>query len=425
MKRSWRRSMLPLVGLFLINIVAGAAHADWPQFRGPTGMGVSTEKNLPLTWDATKNVVWKATLPGVGTSSPIVIGDKIFLTAFSGYIPGQGGGSLEQLRLHVLRLNRADGALVWNKTIEPKLPEQAKMRENHGYASATPVADGERVYAFFGKSGVMAFTHDGEEVWRASVGTRLVDGYGCGASPILAGDLLIVNASFESDSLVALDKRTGKEVWKATGMRESWNTPVLVDADGKKELIVAIQGKVLAFEPATGERLWSCNTDIGWYMVPSVVAQDGVIGCLGGRSGVAALAVRAGGKGEVTASHRLWKANKGTNVSSPIVHDGNLYWVNDARGVAYCADLKTGRVHYEEELPRAGEFYASPVLAEGRIYYLTRDGRTFVVAAKPAFELLATNSLGERRLVFNASPAVAGGRIYIRVNQWLYALGER
>lgn len=407
-----------IVGL----LAATPVQADWPQFRGPTGMGVSKEKSLPLTWSQTSNLVWKIKLPGVGVSSPIIVGERIFLTAFSGYKPGRAGGPMDQLRLHMLCLNRADGSVLWNKSIEPKLPEQPSMREEHGYASSTPAADSERVYAFFGKTGVFAFSHDGKQFWQVDVGSRN-DGFGSGASLMLQGDLLLVNASYQSDTLFALDKRTGKEVWQARGIRESWNTPIIVETDGKKELVMAIQGKVLAFDPATGAPLWNCRTDIGWYMVPCLVAENGIVGCLGGRSGIVGLAVRAGGQGEVTASHRLWTSKKGSNVTSPIVHDGNLYWMNDVLGIAYCADLKSGEIRYEERIPGAGVgVYASPVLAGGRIYYVARDGQTYVVAARPAFELLATNDLRDRSQ-FNASPAVSNGRIYLRSEQHLYCVG--
>lgn len=417
-----RRLLLPCT-FFL---AAGAiAQADWPQFRGPGGMGVSAEKGVPLTWSAQNNIVWKIKMPVAGASSPIIVGDRIYLTGFSGYnVPGQAAGSMEDLRLHLLCVNRQDGSLLWNKSLQAKTPEQARIRENHGYASATPFADSERIYAFFGKSGVIAFTHDGEQLWQAHVGDGL-SGWGSAASPMLAGDLVIINASVESESLIALDKRTGKEVWKVPGIRESWNTPILVEVDGRKELAVAIMGKVLGIDPATGAQLWSCKTDIGWYMVPGLVAEKDVIGVLGGRSGVVGLAVRAGGKGDVTATHRLWSSTKGTNVPSPVVHEGDLYWMNDVLGIAYCAELTTGKIRYEERVPGAGAgVYASAVLADGKIYYLARDGRTFVVAARPQFDLLATNTLGDRA-VFNASPAIDRGRLYIRTDQNLYCIGAK
>jgi outer membrane protein assembly factor BamB len=197
-----------------------------------------------------------------------------------------------------------------------------------------------------------------------------------------------------------------------------------VTADGKTELVVAIFGKVLGIDPAKGTQLWSCATDIPWYMVPSAVAHDGVVYCIGGRDGGGRLAVSIGGRGDVTRQNRLWAAKKGSNVASPIYHDGHLYWMNDVLGIAYCAEAKTGNILYEERLPRAGQVYASPVLAEGRVHYTTRDGRTYVVAAKPTFELLATNDLSDRSM-FNASPAVAGGKLLIRSDKYLYCLGKK
>jgi outer membrane protein assembly factor BamB len=189
-------------------------------------------------------------------------------------------------------------------------------------------------------------------------------------------------------------------------------------------LIVAIMGKVLAFDPATGAPLWNCATDIGWYMVPSVVAHEGVVYVVGGKNGGGSLAVRLGGKGDVTSTHRLWKSAKGTNVTSPILHGGHLYWMNEVSGVAFCADAKTGAIVYEERVEGASQIYASPVVADGKIYYMSRNGRTAVVAAAPKFERLAMNDFGDRS-TFNASPAVAGGRMYVRSDHHLYCLGKK
>lgn len=397
---------------------------DWPQFRGPTGMGTSGETGLAVTWSATENIAWKTDLPGVGTSCPILVGDRIFVAGYSGYnVPDQEAGSMDDLKRHVVCLNRGDGKVRWTKEVETRLPEQDRIRDDHGYASATPASDGERVYVFFGKSGVVAMDFDGKQLWHADVGDKLHE-WGSAASPVLYENLVIVNASVESDSLFALEKATGREVWRARGIHESWNTPILVRTeDGKTELVLAIQGKVLGFDPASGEQLWSCATDIGWYMVPSLVADGGVVYCIGGRSGVAALAVRAGGRGDVTRTHRLWTGRKGSNVSSPIYHDGHLYWANDSLGIVYCAEAKTGEIVYEERLPRAGQFYSSPLLADGRLYYLARDGRTFVLAAKPKFEQLAVNSIGERG-AFNAGLVAADGKLYLRSNQRLYCIAK-
>jgi outer membrane protein assembly factor BamB len=180
---------------------------------------------------------------------------------------------------------------------------------------------------------------------------------------------------------------------------------------------------VLAFAPRTGEPLWNCDTDIGWYMVPSVAAAEGIVYCIGGRSGVASLAVRAGGSGDVTDTHRLWTGRKGSNVSSPIFHEGRMYWMNDNLGIAYCADGKTGDILYEQRVDRAGQVYASPLLAEGRLYYVNRQGRTYVLAAKPEFEQLAVNNLEERG-TFNSGLIASAGRLYLRSNRYLYCLAK-
>lgn len=417
--------LAPAALLFALpGVKAQNQEADWPQFRGPGGQGVSAAKGLPVTWSATENVVWKTELPGAGTSSPIIVGPRVFVTCFSGYgMPGQERGDQELLKLHLVCLDRASGRILWNQEVAPRLPEQPTMREGHGYASSTPAADNERVYAFFGRSGVVAFNHEGKQLWKSDVGSQL-NGWGSAASPVLFGDLVIVNASVESESVVGLNKKTGQEVWRKNGIREAWNTPLLVTlADGKTELVVATMGKLFGLNPTTGEELWNCATGIGWYMVPSLVAQDGIIYCIGGRSG-GSLAVRAGGRGDVTETHRLWTGRKGSNVSSPIVHNGHLYWMHENQGIAYCAETKSGEIVYEQRVEGADQVYASPVLSEDKLFYVTRTGRSFIVAAKPNFELVTKNAPIERS-IFNASPAVAGNHLFLRSDRHLYCLGQK
>jgi outer membrane protein assembly factor BamB len=398
---------------------------DWAQFRGPGGLAVSAAKGLPTTWSESENLAWKTKLPGPGTSSPIVFGDRIYLTCYSGYnVPGERGKP-ENLKRHLVCLSRKDGKVVWDKAVKAELPEQDRIRDDHGYASNTPAADKDHVYCFYGRSGVYAFTHEGKQAWQADVGTKL-SGWGSAASPVLHGDLVIVNASVESECLVALDRKTGKEKWRAKGIKESWNTPLFVPVgNDRTEIVLAIFGKVLGFDPADGKQLWSCATDIGWYVVPSLVAHDGVVYCVAGRGdGSGALAVRAGGSGDVTESRRLWKINKGSNVTSPIYHDGHLYWMHEGLGIAYCVEAKSGDVVYQERVGRLGEVYASPVLADGKIYYTSRGGQTLVVAAKPKYQRLATNDLRDRSL-FHGSPAVTGGRLLIRSDKYLYCLEKK
>jgi outer membrane protein assembly factor BamB len=408
--------------LLLPSLAADQRAAEWPQFRGPGGLGVSADTGLPVTWSERENLAWKTELPGPGTSSPVVVGPRLFLTCYSGYnVPGQAG-SPDGLKLHVVCIDRTDGKVRWVRDVKAKLPEQVTIREGHGYASNTPAADGERVYVFFGKSGVLAFDHDGNRLWQADVGERL-NGWGSAASPVLFGNLVIVNASVESDSLVALDCKTGKEVWRAGGIREAWNTPLLVPLGGKTELVVAIFRKVLGFDPESGQQLWTCDTGIDWYMVPSLVAHEGVVYGVGGRSG-GAFAVRAGGRGDVTQTHRLWTGGKGSNVASPVYHDGRLYWMHENLGIAYCAEARTGTIVYEERVDRLGQVYAPALLAGGRLYYVSRSGRTLVLAAGPKFEQLAVNDLRDGS-TFNAGFAVAGGRLYLRSNRFLSCLGKK
>jgi hypothetical protein len=406
----------------MIELLLLLATQDWTQFRGADAMGRSAEKGLPTAWSASKGVVWKTALPGAGTSSPIVVGPRIYLTAYSGFnVPGEGG-DMNALKLHLLALDRKSGKLLWTRDVAPRLPEQPKIRDEHGYASSTLASDGRRLYAFFGKSGAKAFDLEGKELWSADAGDAL-HGWGSAASPVLFESLVLVNASVESGSLVALEAATGKEVWRARGIKESWNTPVLAKAgDGRTELLIAIRGKILGLDPKTGAPLWSCETNIPWYMVPTTVVADGVSYWIGGRSG-GALAVRLGGSGDVTATHRLWIAEKNSNVPSPILHEGHLYFAGNADGTAYCLEAATGKTVYQERLPRADTIYASPLLADGKIYYVARNGKTFVVAAAPSFKLLAQNELDDRSL-FHAAPVAADGRLLLRSNRFLYCLDE-
>lgn len=403
--------------------VTASAGNDWARFRGPDGQGTSDATGLPLEWSSSQNIAWKAELPGPGASSPIVFDDHIYLTCYSGYfVPGLPEGNQSDLKRHLICLNRNDGISAWHQTVAAKLPEEERIRD-HGFAANTPAADSDRVYCFFGKTGVFAFDHSGKQLWQTDVGSK-THGWGTSASPVLYKEMVFINASVESDSLVALDRTTGKERWRAGKISEAWNTPVIVtNVNGEPELVIATQGSIQSFDPETGKQLWTCATDIGWYMVPSIVAHDGIVYCLGGRSGVASLAVRTGGHGDVTKTHRLWTGLKGSNVSSPVIYDGHIYWMNDNLGIAYCAKAETGEVVYEERMSRAGQVYASPLLAGGRIHYLTRDGKAFVLAASPKFEQLATNDLDDGTL-FNGSFAVDGSRLLVRSDKYLYSIGE-
>jgi outer membrane protein assembly factor BamB len=395
---------------------------DWTAFRGADGQGSAGAVSLPVKWGDGENIAWKTELPGPGASSPVVYGKHIYVTCYSGFfVPGQTGGTQADLRRHLLCVDRAGGKLMWQRTVEAKLPEEERIRD-HGFAASTPACDAAGVVVFFGKTGVIAFDHQGQEQWRADVGSK-THGWGSSASPVLYENLVLINASVESESLRALDRRTGREIWSVSGIRESWNTPVIGRSrEGRTELLLAMQGSLRSYNPQTGEQYWNCQTDITWYMVPSVVWHEGTVYCLGGRSGVAGLAVRMGGSGDVTDSRRLWTSMKGSNVTSPVYHAGHLYFMNDNREIAYCLSAETGEVVYEERVNRAGQIYASALLAGGRIYYLSRDGRTIVVEASPKFTELGRNELRDGGQ-FNGSFAVDAGRLLVRSDRYLYAIG--
>lgn len=411
----------------IVACAATASAGDWPQWRGNGALGrADAASNLPLSWSDDKNIAWKTPLPGPGASSPITFGDKIFVTCFTGFgASSQDPGDMANLTRHLICLNLADGKILWNTPTPAELPEQERIRENHGYASSTPVADSERVYVFYGKSGVIAFDHSGRQLWKTKVGDEL-NGWGSATSPVLYKDLLIVNASVESGQLVALDRKTGKEVWRAADVSESWHAPALLSAPGgKTEIVIARNERVLGFDAETGAALWTAKTRIPWYMCPTPVAENGIVYVIGGRQPNGALAIRAGGRGDVTESHVVWTLGKGSNVPSPVLHDGHLFFAHENLAIVYCVNAKTGELVYEERLdPSPGQIYASPVVGDGKIYFLARGGRTTVVAASPKFERLSDNTLEGNRGVFNATPAIAGNRLLLRSNRALYSIGQ-
>jgi len=420
-------SIADLRSSLLVAVLAlAAAGADWPQFRGPGGVGESSEQGLPETWSDDENIVWKTALPGHGASSPITYGDRIYLTAYSGYgLSEEQPGEMNDLERQVVCLDRASGKIVWTQPIETLLPEQPYQgfQALHGYASSTPATDGERLYVFFGKSGVFAFDLNGKPLWRTSLGEK-IHNWGSATSPVLYKNLVIVNASVESGALVALDKSNGEEVWRTPGMIAAWNSPLLVDLPGGGvDLVISVKGQLRGFDPETGNERWHC-AGIEDYVCPSVIAHDGIVYAIGGR-GRPGLAVAAGGEGDVT-DKILWKTPKGSNVSSPVFHDGYLYWASESQGVAYCVDAKSGNTVYAERIePRPDRIYASPVVADGKIYYVSRDKGAYVLPARPEYKLLAHNVIASDESIFNASPAVSDGQLLLRSDKYLYCIGKR
>ncbi len=420
MKRS---ATYPAMALAILSL-AVFARADWTRFLGPNGDNVSDEKGLPDTWSATSNVVWKTALPGFGSSSPITLGDKVFVTAYSGYgLSKDDVGKQEDLARHLVCLERATGKIVWDKSVKAALPEQnfpPSQINLHGYASSTPVTDGKLVYVFYGRSGVYAYNLKGEVAWHKEVGSKL-HAWGSGASPILVGDLLVVNASVESQSLVALNKTTGDEVWRAKGINSSWCTPALLQTkDGKQELLVSVEKKVLGIDPATGKELWTC-VGVQDYICPSVTTHGDVAYVTGARKSVT-MAIRGGGRGDVTKTHKLWEINKGSLVSTPVYQDGLLYLVNHA-GIAYCLKADSGEIVYESRVQGLGTVYASLLLADGKLYTVSRDKGAVVLAVGTEFKELSRPNLDDKS-IFDATPVASNGQLLLRSDKFLYCIGK-
>ncbi len=421
MFKNW---LMIVIGFSCFASVSPVCGEQWTQFRG-SDYGRTSEANVADRWTS-ELVAWKTPLPGRGASSPVVFDGRIYLTAYTGYgIDIDSPGDPADLVRHLFCIELENGNIVWQKAV----PAQSDKNEFttwgvalHGYASGTPAVDKTGVYVFFGETGLLAFDHSGTELWRTNCG----DGthpFGSGNSPVLYKELVIVNASVESGDLIALKKSDGSEVWRQSGIEESWNTPVIYSArNGRSELAVTIKNKILAFDPDTGQPLWSCD-GIDDYICPQITVQDGILYATGGRRSKL-IAIRSGGDGDVTESHRIWEIDKGSNVSSPVCHDGHLYWAREQRGILFCANAATGEVLYEERLdPSPDKIYASPLLSNGRLYYTSREDGIYVVAAKPEFELLAHTELEGDESVFNASPVpIPGGSVLLRSDNFLYRL---
>ncbi len=418
--------------LFCIVAVRPLVGADWPQFRGPRGDGVSVAVEVPLTWSDAEGLAWRTPLPGPGSSSPIVFGDRVLVTCYSGYgIRDAANGAKEGLERHLVCARLTDGEVLWSKAIAAELPEDdyAGYLTEHGYASSTPVTDGQQIFVFFGKTGVLAFDIKGNEQWRKTVGKESSNRrWGSAASLVLHEDTVIVNAAEESQSIRALDKRTGREVWKAeaASLELTYGTPAIVDLpDGTSELVISVPGEVWGLNPNTGKLNWYAETNLTGNVCPTVVVHDGIIYAFGGYRSAGAHAIRAGGRGDVTESHMLWFTRESSYVATPLLYGGFLYWIDD-RGLAHCLDAKTGESVYRKRVPglntRGRPVYASPILAADRLYIVSRWSGTFVLAAKPTFEVLACNRFEFDESDFSGTPAVVDGRLLLRSGRYLYCV---
>ena len=421
--------------MYLLSFIVATrplAGADWPQFRGPSGDGISVAAEVPLTWSETQGVAWRTPLPGPGSSSPIVWGDRVMVTCYSGYgIRDAANGPKEGLKRHLVCARLTDGEVLWTKTIAAELPEDdyTGYLTEHGYASSTPVTDGQQIFVFFGKTGVLAFDMDGNEQWRKAVGKESSNRrWGSAASLVLYKDMVIVNGAEESQSILALNKQTGQEVWKAeaASLELTYGTPTLVELpDGAVELVISVPGEVWGLNPDTGKLLWYAETNLTGNVCPTVVAHEGIVYAFGGYRSSGGHALRAGGRGDVTDSHELWFTRESSYVATPLFHDGFLYWIDD-RGQAHCLDAKTGESVYRKRVPglntNGRPVYASPILAGDRLYVVSRWSGTFVLPAKPAFEILAQNRVQSDESDFSGTPAVVGRRLLLRSGCYLYCV---
>jgi outer membrane protein assembly factor BamB len=440
-----RRITLALVAFTVAGLSvfsATVSAGNWPQWRGPDGSGISNEKNLPSEWSPTKNIKWKTPIEGRSHSSPIVWGNRVFLTtAIEGpEVPGAKAakhmfddkefvhpdaiGANHKHTFKVLCLDRDTGKILWQMTAWEGTPYDDRHRKS-SYAASTPATDGKLVYAYFGTEGLYAYDFKGKLAWKAQVGNIATLGLGTATSPILYENLVILQCDEDngnSSFIVALDKKTGKEVWKTPRkIQVSWATPLLVRTSSRAELIASGTETIIAYDPATGKELWR-HKGVESNAIPSPVANSEMAFLVAGFPAKIAYAIRLGQNGDLTGSPNvLWKYEKGTAyVPSPILYGDYLYLTTD-RGILTCIDAKTGEVKYEGgRIPIPATFTASPVAFEGKILMTSEDGDTFMVKAGPKHEILGTNSVGEP---VYASPAIADGRIFIRGEKNLYCIG--
>lgn len=400
------RAMRALLLLFLSVPVPAQ---DWPQFRGPTGQGLSDEHGLPLNWSETKNVRWKIAIPGSGWSSPAILGKQIWLTT----------ATEEGKSLRAICVDQNTGAILQNVEVF-RLKAPWKVNAKNSHASPTPVLEGDRVYLHFGAQGTACITQAGEILWR----TRLEydnGQHGPGGSPIIYENLLIVSCDGQDTQFVtALDKLTGKVRWKRTrdGF-QAYTTPLVVQLPEGDQVISPGAFRVIAYEPRSGKELWQVKYGDGFSNVPRPVFGQGLVFICSGFQQPSLLAIRPGGRGDVTKSHVAWTLKRGVPLTpSPLLVGEELYLISD-NGIATCVDASTGKEYWQVRI--GGNHSASPIFADGRIYFLSEEGESVVIAPGKQFKVLAKNELDGRTL---ASMAISGGSIFIRSQTHLYRLSN-
>jgi len=432
-------------GLLLWLGMAAAATAgddpldNWPQWRGPRGDGVAPRATPPVVWSETKNVRWKAAIPGSGSATPAVWGDRIFvLTAVdTGKTPpgapkpappagdrGMSTGAPSTLfQFQVLCLDRSTGKTLWTRTAAEAVPHEGH-HPSHGYASASPATDGKLLIAFFGSRGIFAYDLDGALKWSRDLGDMKIKvGFGEGISPVLHGGLVIVNWDHEGDSfIVALDAATGAEKWRqARDEKTTWSTPYLVEHAGRTQAVVNGTKRTRSYDAASGALIWECGGQ-GLNAIAMPVSRDGLVYCMTGYKGFQLYAIRLDSKGDVTdGSGVAWKRTDcAPYVASPLLMDNLLYYTKERQGILACSDAATGDVKFgATRLDGIDTIYASLAGAAGKVYVVGREGTTLVLKHGPAFEVLSSNKLDEG---VDASPVLVGKELYLRGSRSLYRI---
>jgi len=408
----------------------------WAQWRGPLATGVSPTATPPLEWSETQNLRWKVEIPGRGSSSPVVWGDRVFLmTAVPVGVEGEAQhaprGAASPRGLHrfvVMALDRETGRVVWERVAREQEPHEQAHVDNGTWASASPVTDGERLYAHFESFGLYAYDLDGSLLWEKDLGDKSMrNQFGEGSTPALFGDTLVVvwDQIGGQSFVAALDARDGRELWRADRDEiDTWATPLVVEVNGRPQAIVPAMERVRSYDLETGEVVWESD-GLTMNAIPSPVYGDGLAFLMSGFRGNDLKAIRlADAKGNIDGTEAIvWSFDRDTPyVPSPLLVDGILYFLKSNSGILSAFDARTGTPHYQNQrLTAVPNVFASPVAAQGRVYFPGREGTTAVIRSGPEFEVLATNTLDDG---FDASPALVDGEIYLRGYRYLYAIAE-
>lgn len=408
------------------DVASKLAPGDWAAFLG-TDASARTTDSVPQTWDDQTNVLWKKDLPGSGSSSPIVIGDRVIVTC---YVPR---GSNAEAQRQVLCFDKNDGTELWSVDYPIDYREDAfnGFITEHGYASNTPVSDGKDVFVFLGKGGVHRISIDGQKGWSFDVGKDSSNRqWGSAASLLLYKNLVIVNAAEEAKSIIAIDKSSGQEIWRQdAGLLElTFSTPRIVSLEnGDDEIVISVPGELWGLNPATGTLKWFAQTNTGGNVSPSAIIDGQTVYGFGGYQSSGSFAVTAGGQDDVTDSDVLWTSRSTSYVATPLLHDGRFYWIDD-KGIANSSLAENGKSIYRQRVKgmKGGRpVYASPVLIGQTIYAVTRRSGTVVYPPGDQFEPVAQNVFASDDSDFNASPAVSEGRLYLRSDQSIYCIGQQ